>query len=174
MMLGFLFGLVIGIIVGVSFSDAFMGIRKTFHQHGGDDRGSIAWQDALVICMAILVVAYGVGFWVVANIEQRQDTSIATITRCNQAGLLALADSLNERSQFTNALATRELEQDETLQKALVTLTDPEAAPGKQRQVLLDYLEVTETVNDLSLKAQSARIRHPLPTVDDLAECYKG
>lgn len=176
-MLGFLCGMVLGIVIGIAFSDACVGLRKALSdtaERRNEDIGAVVWQDLLVICMAILVVCYGIGFWVVATVENRQDASKDQIIACNKAGLISFADSLNERTEFTNALAARELEQDEALQKALVTLTDPEAPPRHQKRVLVNYLQVTQQVNDLGLKAQSARIKHPLPTVKELADCYKG
>lgn len=175
-MLGFLLGLSLGITIGLVFCESVVMLRKAFRDLSAqrhDDSGAVAWQDLLVICMAIVVLSYGVAFWFIARGDDHQNQRIEQVVHCNQAGLVKTVDSLNERSEFTNSLASRELEQDESLQHALVTLTDPEAPPSQQKQVLLNYLRVTAKVNALAVKAQHARIQHPLPTVRQIVACYK-
>lgn len=100
--------------------------------------------------------------------DQQSDKIVACTDRANTK----LIDALNDRTTYTDEVATRT----QTLWKAqlefLVAVQDPDESKGEE--AFKKYVNALAHYNEAQAKAAKSRRNSPFPTVDEVERCRAG
>lgn len=128
--------------------------------------------DVLYILALVIVVWGAFSAQKATNEVEATQNRLEQVTSCNEDTLTRTVEALNERTQYTAAQATRNVElQRAQYQFLAILLEDPPPSDARINQSLRVYIDALGEFVVVNTKATETQQKFPYPTPEDYQSC---
>lgn len=128
--------------------------------------------DVLYILALVIVVWGAFSAQKATNEVEATQNRLEQVTSCNEDTLTRTVEALNERTQYTAAQATRNVElQRAQYQFLAILLEDPPPSDARISQSLRVYIDALGEFVVVNTKATETQQKFPYPTPEDYQSC---